>query len=180
MRNMVARFRGLDKYEREHSGDVSETQTSSDISSEKEIILNNPTLKYLQAVVNKHCRKCNSVKPPLSHHCSICERCIARMDHHCPWVNNCVGFYNQKFFLQFLVYVFLGSMHALVLMVWQGVVCMDKNCRLFSTTTIIVVTAIACFCAVLFGLFVAIMFVDQIQCIIENSSTIDNLKKRNP
>ena len=34
--------------------------------------------------------------------------------------------------------------------------------------------------AVLFGLFVVIMFVDQIQCIVENSSTIDNLKKKNP
>ena len=102
------------------------------------------------------------------------------MDHHCPWVNNCVGFYNQKFFLQFLVYVFVGSMHALVLMVWQGISCMDKNCRMFQPTSTIVVTAVACFCAVLFGLFVAIMFVDQIQCILENSSTIDNLKKKNP
>ena len=57
---------------------------------------------------------------------------------------------------------------------------MDKNCRLFSTTPVIVLTAVACFCAVLFGLFVAIMFFDQVQCIWENTSTIDNLKKRNP
>ena len=57
---------------------------------------------------------------------------------------------------------------------------MDKNCRVFSLTSTIVLTAISCFCAVLFGLFVAIMFTDQIQCIIENSSTIDNLKKKNP
>ena len=71
-------------------------------------------------------------------------------------------------------------MHALVLMVWQGISCMDKNCRMFQPTSTIVVTAVACFCAVLFGLFVAIMFVDQIQCILENSSTIDNLKKKNP
>ena len=41
-------------------------------------------------------------------------------------------------------------------------------------------TAVACFCAILFGLFVAIMFFDQVQCIWENTSTIDNLKKRNP
>lgn len=57
---------------------------------------------------------------------------------------------------------------------------MDKNCRLFSATPVIVLTAVSCFCAVLFGLFVAIMFFDQIQCIWENTSTIDNLKKRNP
>ena len=71
-------------------------------------------------------------------------------------------------------------MHALVLMVWQSVICMDKNCRLFSATSTMVITGVACFCAVLFGLFVAIMFVDQIQCIVENTSTIDNLKKKNP
>ena len=176
---MVARFRGVARKEKEITCDHDDTAATQE-DEHKEIILNNPTLKYLQNVVTKHCRKCNSVKPPLSHHCSICERCIARMDHHCPWVNNCVGYYNQKFFLQFLVYVFLGSMHALVLMVWQGVICMDKNCRMFSATPTIVLTAISCFCAVLFGLFVAIMFFDQIQCIWENSSTIDNLKKRNP
>lgn len=71
------------------------------------------SVKFLDDLLNKKCKKCNSVKPPMSHHCSICKRCIARMDHHCPWVNNCVGYYNQKHFLLFLLYVFLGSFHAL-------------------------------------------------------------------
>lgn len=177
MQKMVGRFRGITMHEREIAA---KTQSTNESGSESGVVLNNPTLKYLQAVVNKHCKKCNSVKPPLSHHCSICGRCVARMDHHCPWVNNCVGYYNQKFFLQFLVYVFVGSIHALVMMVWQGISCMDQNCRIFHPTSIIVITAVSCFCAVLFGLFVAIMFFDQIQCIIENNSTIDNLKKKNP
>ena len=61
----------------------------------------------------------------------------------------------------------------------QGYQCYYDNCRLFSTH-VLVLTGISIFLAVLFALFVAIMFFDQIQCIIENSSTIDNLKKRNP
>jgi hypothetical protein len=80
--------------------------------------------------------------------------------------------------LQFLLYVFLGSFHALVLIAIQGYYCFDKNCAVFYSTPAVVLGIVSGFLAVLFGLFVAIMFFDQIQCILENTSTIDEMKRR--
>merc|ERR1719460_588191 len=61
----------------------------------------------------RYCKMCNVWKPDRTHHCSICNRCILNMDHHCPWINNCVGFYNRKFFIQLLFYVY-GSLLIIV------------------------------------------------------------------
>merc|ERR1712014_380507 len=55
----------------------------------------------------RYCKMCNVWKPDRTHHCSICNRCILNMDHHCPWIDNCVGFYNRKFFIQLLGYVYV-------------------------------------------------------------------------
>jgi hypothetical protein len=134
-------------------------------------------IRFLSNLVTKNCKKCSSLKPPASHHCSICGRCIARMDHHCPWVNTCVGFYNQKFFLQFLIYVGLASFHSMITIAMKGFKCLDKNCVMFNYTPTMVLAGIAVFLDLLFGLFVVIMFIDQIQCIYGNTSTIDKLKK---
>ena len=60
----------------------------------------------------KRCDKCYIVRTPRVHHCSVCKGCIMKMDHHCPWINNCVGQFNQKFFIQFCYYCFLGCIIA--------------------------------------------------------------------
>jgi len=54
------------------------------------------------------CKKCLIPKPARTHHCSICNRCILKFDHHCPWLNTCIGFYNQRYFLLYMVYTTVG------------------------------------------------------------------------
>lgn len=60
-------------------------------------------------VAYRYCLKCSCWKPDRAHHCSACQRCVLRMDHHCPWFATCIGFYNQKFFVQFLAYLTVYS-----------------------------------------------------------------------
>lgn len=60
------------------------------------------------------CRTCHVWKPDRCHHCSACNRCILRMDHHCPWLPDCVGFRNQKYFIQFLMYATLYAFNVLI------------------------------------------------------------------
>jgi hypothetical protein len=135
-------------------------------------------IKKFDGIMSRKCKKCNTLKAPQSHHCSTCGHCVARMDHHCPWVNNCVGYANQKFFLQFLIYVFLGSFHAMILIAMKGWGCLDSNCDLFFEPSAGIIAAASIFLALLFGLFVLVMFFDQLTCIIENTSTIDKLQAK--
>lgn len=61
------------------------------------------------------CHTCKYWKPDRCHHCSSCERCILKMDHHCPWFAECIGFENQKFFIQFLLYSTVYSTFVLII-----------------------------------------------------------------
>ncbi|XP_037960111.1 palmitoyltransferase ZDHHC3-like [Teleopsis dalmanni] len=82
------------------------------------------------------CTRCETYRPPRAHHCRICKRCIRRMDHHCPWINNCVGERNQKFFLQFLVYVGLLSLYSAALVVGSWIYpCEECNANVIESQT---------------------------------------------
>ena len=76
----------------------------------------------LLAAQHRLCSKSKLYRPLRSHYCSVTRRVVLNMDHFCPWVVNTVGFYNRKYFVQFLFYTFftcgwvlLTSLHHLPL-----------------------------------------------------------------
>ena len=127
----------------------------------------------------RYCLICNAFKPERSKHCSICNECVLNMDHHCPWVNNCIGFFNRKYFMQFIFYVELSFIYNFI---FSFIYLTDKfqlikekkigyiyyfflwiNCLAIGIATF------------LFGKFV----IYHINLVIKNSSTIENLDKEN-
>ncbi|KAK7194929.1 palmitoyl acyltransferase 3 [Novymonas esmeraldas] len=66
----------------------------------------------------RYCHHCRRLKAPREHHCAICNECVTKMDHHCPWINNCVDAENQRYFLLFIAWLWLGTALASVFMAY--------------------------------------------------------------
>lgn len=144
------------------------------------------------------CTRCEIYRPPRAHHCRICRRCIRRMDHHCPWINNCVGERNQKYFLQFLIYVGVLSVYAIVLvsMSWltECTECSQeipiKQARMWVSlneswpSQIFIFFSMHCVILVLisalFGMFVSAILVDQVQAIVTDETAIEQVQNKGP
>ncbi|KPI84105.1 zinc finger domain-like protein [Leptomonas seymouri] len=60
----------------------------------------------------RYCSHCRRLKAPREHHCAICNECVAKMDHHCPWINNCVDAENQRYFILFISWLWIGTLLA--------------------------------------------------------------------
>lgn len=58
------------------------------------------------------CAACETLSPPRSWHCHTCDTCILKRNHHCVFVGYCIGFYNHRYFIMFLWYLFLGAAYA--------------------------------------------------------------------
>ncbi|KAM3821373.1 palmitoyltransferase ZDHHC3 isoform 1-T2 [Vipera latastei] len=129
------------------------------------------------------CPKCCSIKPDRAHHCSVCKRCIRKMDHHCPWVNNCVGENNQKYFVLFTMYIALISLHALIMVGFHFLYCLEEDwtkCSSFSPPTTVILLILLCFEALLFLIFTSVMFGTQVHSICTDETGIERLKKEQP
>ncbi|XP_032671131.1 probable palmitoyltransferase ZDHHC24 [Odontomachus brunneus] len=58
------------------------------------------------------CVACETLSPPRSWHCHTCDICILKRNHHCIFAGYCIGFYNHRYFIMFLWYLFLGAAYA--------------------------------------------------------------------
>ncbi|XP_060614284.2 palmitoyltransferase ZDHHC3-like isoform X1 [Anolis sagrei] len=133
------------------------------------------------------CNRCETYRPPRAHHCRICHRCVRRMDHHCPWINNCVGELNQKYFIQFLFYTGLASLYAMGLVLTTWLWPTDKGSTgktegaeggVSGNRSQIAHRIILLVESILFGLFVTVIFYDQLVSIITDETPIEQLRNR--
>lgn len=86
-----------------HEGLPARSHPAANMSPPMEIL----ELKTVSHGRYRYCNKCNVWKPDRAHHCLLEERCVLRMDHYCPWFGCTIGFFNHKFFIQELFYVWV-------------------------------------------------------------------------
>ena len=58
------------------------------------------------------CMRSKQPKPPRSHYDHVLKDLVLNMDHYCPWMANCVGYFNYRYFLNFLIYVWVAMVYA--------------------------------------------------------------------
>ncbi|KAM9979213.1 hypothetical protein ACTFIZ_000524 [Dictyostelium cf. discoideum] len=86
----------------------------SDYSEEK--IIEFKSIKTIKrSETYRFCIHCRLPKEERTHHCQLCGTCVLKMDHHCPWVNNCVGANNHRYFMLFLVYLWISCVYVCIL-----------------------------------------------------------------
>ena len=129
-----------------------EFKTSIDDKTKREI---SKTLH----IKTTRCYNCHVIRPKDAHHCPECHSCFLDRDHHCPWMNNCIGLFNKKYFIIFNIYAFISVIYSSLLFYYYS---SYKNNKTFRND--IAKNLIAIFWglfAFIFGLFVAIMVIEQ-------------------
>jgi hypothetical protein len=63
-----------------------------------------------------YCNRSGLPKPPRSHFDHVTNSLVLNMDHYCPWMFNVIGYFNYRYFVNFLIYVAVGMMYGTVIM----------------------------------------------------------------
>ena len=58
-----------------------------------------------------YCFRSNQPKPPRAHYDHVTSTLVLNMDHFCPWMFNTVGYFNYRYFVNFLIYVCVGMLY---------------------------------------------------------------------
>ena len=93
------------------------------------------------------------------------------------WINNCVGERNQKYFLQFLIYVGILSLYSIVLIIisWvtpaENISMLDAQARMLHSVVLLLESG-------LFGLFVIAIMVDQLHAILYEETAIEAIQSK--
>lgn len=60
-----------------------------------------------------YCSKTKQPKPPRSHYDHVSKSLVLCLDHYCPWMFNSIGYFNYRYFVNFLGFVFTGMMYGM-------------------------------------------------------------------
>lgn len=58
-----------------------------------------------------YCARSNQAKPPRSHYDYVTKTLVLCLDHYCPWMFNAIGYFNYRYFCNFLWFVELGMIY---------------------------------------------------------------------
>jgi Uncharacterized protein containing DHHC-type Zn finger len=61
-----------------------------------------------------YCDRTQLPKPPRSHYDHVTQSLVLNMDHYCPWMFNCIGYFNYRYFVNFLIYVAMGMFYGAI------------------------------------------------------------------
>lgn len=78
-------------------------------------ILTDSTCKVISNNINNgwvFCEFCEENRPARSFHCKKCNKCVLKRDHHCFFFSTCIGYFNQRYYLLYLMHLFISMTYA--------------------------------------------------------------------
>lgn len=57
------------------------------------------------------CSRTKQPKPPRAHYCHVSKGLVFCLDHYCPWMFNSVGYFNYRYFVNFLIFACVAMLY---------------------------------------------------------------------